>query len=425
MSEKVKHTVNSEKDFLRYSANKMTERERNAFEKNLLRDSFESEAEEGFSSVSEKDSSSDLKELKSRLHHKTKPSGRYIMFRYAAGLALILSVSLVFYYAASRKISDQQKGRVISESDQTKADVETIPEPQIEIFAKPEISKPVESKKSGNIIVKNDLTVKDVELDSVPAGIQEQSFDFVADSDVMLEIAEIESEERFEKRETSEMKTAAGVSVSGRAETIAPVKDEKGFRGRIISSDDYKPVMGASVVIKGTSTGTVTDLDGAFELPTPSSSDSTVTLRVSFIGMEQQEILADAGNELNIVLHPSELSLNEVVVTGYGTKRKEARAGSIEIIEPIYSVPLDGQKSFEKYIRDNQIFPQSGSGISKAKVVLEFMVDENGRPTEIKAIQSPGVEFSDEAIRLLTNGPGWTQSQTANSVTQVSIILSR
>ena len=61
----------------------------------------------------------------------------------------------------------------------------------------------------------------------------------------------------------------------------------KEVSGTVISAEDAMPVIGASVVVKGTTTGTVTDYDGKFSLNVPTSAK---TLEISYIGMESQEV---------------------------------------------------------------------------------------------------------------------------------------
>ncbi|MGE4334248.1 MAG: carboxypeptidase-like regulatory domain-containing protein, partial [Macellibacteroides sp.] len=61
----------------------------------------------------------------------------------------------------------------------------------------------------------------------------------------------------------------------------------KEVSGTVISAEDAMPVIGASVIVKGTTTGTVTDYDGKFSLNVPTSAK---TLVISYIGMESQEV---------------------------------------------------------------------------------------------------------------------------------------
>ncbi|HWZ02076.1 MAG TPA: mucoidy inhibitor MuiA family protein, partial [Mucilaginibacter sp.] len=89
--------------------------------------------------------------------------------------------------------------------------------------------------------------------------------------------------------------------------------------GRIIGSDDKLPIPGASIRIKGTSIGAVTDVNGNFSLQMPPGQQTIV---VSYIGYQTQELRV-TGNFTEVRLVPSVSSLNEVVVVGYGTSSGE------------------------------------------------------------------------------------------------------
>ena len=85
-------------------------------------------------------------------------------------------------------------------------------------------------------------------------------------------------------------------------------------------------VIGASVMVKGTKTGTVTDFDGKFHVEcTPGA-----TLVISYIGYQTQEVKAADG--MNVVLQEAANDLNEVVVTGYTTQRKADLTGAISVV---------------------------------------------------------------------------------------------
>ena len=102
----------------------------------------------------------------------------------------------------------------------------------------------------------------------------------------------------------------------------------KQVSGVVISSEDNQPVIGASVVVTGTSTGTVTDFDGRFSFEAPSSAK---TIKVSYVGMNPQE--TKIGTNLRIILHPSSEALEEVVVVAYGTTTKGSFTGSAGVID--------------------------------------------------------------------------------------------
>jgi TonB-linked SusC/RagA family outer membrane protein len=99
--------------------------------------------------------------------------------------------------------------------------------------------------------------------------------------------------------------------------------------GKVIGSDDKLPVVGASVRIKGTNTGAVTDVNGDFTL---SLSPGNV-LVVSYIGYVTQEVTVKSGDFITISLAPSASTLNEVVVTGYQTQLKKDIVGSVATVD--------------------------------------------------------------------------------------------
>ena len=143
--------------------------------------------------------------------------------------------------------------------------------------------------------------------------------------------------------------------------------------GKVTSSEDGLPVVGASVLVKGTTVGTVTDIDGNFILTNvPSSAE---TLQVSFIGMKSQELPIKA--TMNIVLHPDNEVLDEVVVVGYGSGKK---LGSV-----VGSISAVGNEKIKNVPTANFSDALSGqvSGLS--------VLSGSGDPTEVASIRLRGV----------------------------------
>ena len=99
--------------------------------------------------------------------------------------------------------------------------------------------------------------------------------------------------------------------------------------GKVIGNDDRLPIVGANIRIKGTNTGTVTDVNGEFSL---SGGPGTV-LVVAFIGYHTVEVTFPGHSAISIPLQPASSSLNEVVVTGYGTQLKKDMTGSVATVD--------------------------------------------------------------------------------------------
>jgi len=93
-------------------------------------------------------------------------------------------------------------------------------------------------------------------------------------------------------------------------------------KGKVISDEDGQPVIGASVLVKGTTTGTITGVDGGFSITVPAGNR---TLVVSYIGMKSAEVQAENG--MVVRLQPQTLEIDEVVVTALGIQRQKRELG--------------------------------------------------------------------------------------------------
>ena len=96
--------------------------------------------------------------------------------------------------------------------------------------------------------------------------------------------------------------------------------------GTVTSSEDGSPVIGASIKVVGTNTGTVTNIDGNFSL----NVSANAKLEVSYIGMVTKTV--KAAKNMKIVLDPDNHALDEVMVVAYGTQKKSAFTGSAAIV---------------------------------------------------------------------------------------------
>ena len=99
--------------------------------------------------------------------------------------------------------------------------------------------------------------------------------------------------------------------------------------GTVVSQEDGLPIIGATVRVDGTDTGTVTDADGRFSLSLPSGKKKLV---VSYVGMETQEVTV-RGRNVNVTLLPVLTDLDEVMVVAYGTSTKSAFTGSAAVVK--------------------------------------------------------------------------------------------
>lgn len=104
----------------------------------------------------------------------------------------------------------------------------------------------------------------------------------------------------------------------------ALAQGSKRVSGTIVSASDNLPIPGVNVVLKGTTTGTITDMDGKYTL-TVSDNDVLV---YSFIGYEAQEIIYAGQSSIDVSLVDESSDLDEVVVVGYGVQKKKLNTGA-------------------------------------------------------------------------------------------------
>ena len=144
---------------------------------------------------------------------------------------------------------------------------------------------------------------------------------------------------------------------SAATESVASVQQSRQATGRV--ADSQGPLIGATVMEKGTNNGTVTDFNGNFTL----SVKSGATLVVSYVGYETQEVRA--GENLHITLQEDGHIVNEVVVIGYGTQRREAVTGSV--------ANIGGEKL-------NQIAASNAAQALQGRVAGVLMTQTNSKP---------------------------------------------
>ncbi|HZY77872.1 MAG TPA: TonB-dependent receptor [Cyclobacteriaceae bacterium] len=114
---------------------------------------------------------------------------------------------------------------------------------------------------------------------------------------------------------------------------------ERTISGRVTASDDGSALPGVNVVVKGTTTGTVTDSNGEFRITAPASAEQLV---FSFIGFLTQEVAIGTRSVIDVTMSADVQQLNEVVVVGYGTQIKQDLTGNIASLkgDEVKNIPV-------------------------------------------------------------------------------------
>ena len=158
-----------------------------------------------------------------------------------------------------------------------------------------------------------------------------------------------------------------------------------------------EPVIGATVMEKGTTNGTITDFEGNFVLDVP---EGTV-LEVSYIGYKTLRLAANTEDILSIVLKEDTQALEEVVVVGYGTQKKESLTGSMQVVKKEKLLDIT-TSSAENLLSGKApgVYVNSGSGQpgSTGKIVIRGKATVNGGTDPLWVID--GVQVGNGAGNL-------------------------
>lgn len=192
--------------------------------------------------------------------------------------------------------------------------------------------------------------------------------------------------------------------------------------GIVTSSEDGLPVVGASVLVKGTTVGTVTDIDGNFNIP--NVPENAKTLIVSFIGMKSEEIAV--APTLNVVLRPDTELLDEVVVTGYGNFKKSSFTGSASSVstEKLKDVPsISVQDRLAGSVSGVQITSTSGQPGAVASVRIRGMGSINASNEPLYVIDGvPMLNGNVSEFSYANSGNSLLATLNSNDIESMTVI---
>ena len=174
--------------------------------------------------------------------------------------------------------------------------------------------------------------------------------------------------------------------------------------GVVISEEDGQPVVGASVLVKGTTQGTITDVDGNFNLSNVPS--SAKTLQISYIGMQTQEVVIKPN--LRVVLKADAQKLDEVVVTAMGISREKKALGYA--VQDVKSDALtraantDLAGALQGKVSGIDITPSSGMPGASSKITIRGSRSFTGDNTPLYVIDGMPIASTADVSTSLTDG---------------------
>lgn len=417
----------------RYTQGKLSPAEQHAVEKYLLDNPFEAEAMEG---IIGNEFLGDVTALQSIITERTSQKETKVIplwkryYGIAAAIAVItVSSFLIVNLFESEKAEQEQLAMkdILEESSQENSfdTVETIQE---EILIETELEKPDVREAETQIINEKEsslvITQTDYDLDSGGKNNQEEASRIAVDEmlalsddvletetiemaeEVMVEVIDTELEEKpqfVSQNKTDIAKKSLPTRASAKQKsniTSKKERNERTVRGQITSIEDGMPLPGVNVVVKGTTIGTITDIDGYYEI----AMNEEDVLVYSFVGYTSEEIDGDDKTVIDISMYADVAQLSEVIVTGYGTETE---------VQPYKSArPSVGYYSYRKYLKEQLIYPQHAldSAIT-GKVVVEFEVTTSGALKNFDVRKRLGFGCDEEAIRLIKEGPRWKAAE--------------
>ncbi len=424
-----------EDDIRRYHSGEMSPLEQHELEKKALSDPFLAEALDGVGLLTPLEFSEDLKDLTSKIDKRTqeqddlqvaasavkyasevgsmnpsesknKTHSQWIWpLRIAASIALIALV----YFAITPLFENEKQIALQNTTEEKQQQIDSVPDASIkksdELVEKTE-TKTIE--KSTSKPEKVTESIKPTEADLVsPSGAAapaladrgEQEKEKISEDQLADVIAE--SQNVAEAKQPESKKEAAQVA---RSKSIASgfTSDQTIIQGKVVSAEDGTPLPGVNIIVKGTTTGTVTDMQGNYQL---TSNSPGPTLVYSFIGMQTQEVKAKDQSELTVKLRSDQSQLSEVVVTGYSPVKDDANH------EPVVKLaePVGGRRAYDKYLKNSLNYPQQAlDNQIKGRVTVQFTVKTDGSLEDFSVLNGLGYGCDEEVIRLVKEGPKWS-----------------
>ena len=195
----------------------------------------------------------------------------------------------------------------------------------------------------------------------------------------------------------------------------------------MLAADTKIPVIGASVIIRGTTNGTLTDLDGKFTLTGLKKDD---VIQVSFVGFQTRSVIVKDESPLTIMLDDAVQNLDEMVVVGYASngvgapssdsdkkvvavvdipKVKETPQEKVifQVVEEMPEFP-GGMAEAMKFLAKNIKYPVAAQEAKiEGRVIVQFVIERDGSVSDAKVMRGVNSELDAEAIRVVSMMPKW------------------
>lgn len=422
-------------DIIKYKKGELSPKQMHALERKALADPFLAEALEGAETISADELVADISAINERILHKEKTI-LFTPLRIAAGIVLLVaSVFLVYQFVPRtenialkiEKTKPENKNRKEEKANATRGDeikkneskknkiegrrLNAESEEQTSRNFKPNVS----ARKNSVARVQQPNTDNQGPKTKVQEPIGQTQAQGLALSEAQQQThADIADDPKVKETIESEVKASSAQPIaidkkkdSFAASTVqrseapsARIKTTKSISGHVVSFEDGSPLPGVSVILKSTTTGTVTDAKGNYTIHTDIDNSR---LLFSFIGLQQQEVAAGGSDKIDVRMMDDASQPSEIVVTGVDVATDN---GGDPVMK--WAEPEGGRRAYDSYLEANVRYPgEALKNKVKGKAGIEFNVGTDGTLSDFTIIKKLGYGCEEEIIRLVKNGPKW------------------
>lgn len=381
MAKKNKYSVNAS-EFHDYFEGKLSNRERNAFERKMQKDLFNTDAAEGYSMVSREEAEEDLNNAGKKIRRRINLRRRVGWYSAAATLAAILTITTVFI-AVDQTPNDQGERirKMSKELDKTV----------------------IEDKKT------------EAQPSSQAAGVTAEEAD---KQDMSLDKADA-SDDASETREVSAVLIEEEKIVDDEPQVAGYIEEgAQGIGAGAVDAEIDPDIVEDDMVLEAEEVQAEVH-DFAMVMDDEEVSELVVLDEVVIEASMKKED-ATTGRAEQVTLSSVEKSSRAAAAKSRTVETEDlgqvaAAPVSVSETKSVFiqkATPEDGMPAYMVYVDSTLVFPEAELSRSSALVELKFYIMPDGRPDNIQIITSPSKAFSDEVRRVIMNGPAWTPASS-------------
>lgn len=423
-------------DFQRYYAGDMSATERHALERAALDDPFLADALEGYALSSQP--SATLNELKEKIAERKKGQAiAWYQYRppiQALKIAALLVVFFTIAWLLQRNFNNTEK--TLATVEQKSAPVSDLPpavgagDTSLPDSTRVAVYAPAATLTPGTMDVSEARAhaEKPITADFARDSVQALSGDTVQST---REAAAIETVELFAREKKSAAAPVTNKALEGKVSGIS-IRNQNAIRGRVVDTGGH-PVAFANINDTENKLLLAADQNGFFQLNNQNNA-ANVRVDVKAAGYESNKVALSPGSlENKVVLQKSDAALSEVVVTGYGTKRKSA--GAVSSRKQVHSVndgtitagffnilPVSGWNQLNRFIADSVSKNFFYLPLLREHKVLtfHFELDSTGRAITVETTKPLPVSSSQILISLIQSLPA-LKKKTASKKARLTL----